>query len=359
MSSWPKTTDCDGQDNCSGRSGSNNPGSRWGFRSHVSLATTIAALLIALAVTADWFGWFGELASAMGWRIATAGFMLSIIQLFTGHRRCAAVTAAASCFMLVPTLLQSPRAPSPSSQGARLGLLIANVHALNETPDELLEMLSKSDADVLILTEPPPAVMRALRPGESLALKYPNIARSIPDRGLHAWLVVASRWPLTKVPGAIPGMNPVVISAEGNDIALIATHLISPRSPARYRQARIQTRTLASKALELTTRDLPLILAGDLNAPPGSHLSRRLAGSTGTVRTKPRHTLAGSWPTLLPSWASLPIDGALVSPGIAIERWDLVILPGSDHRGLRIDLIVPNADSDTQSQQSGSSPSNP
>ena len=361
MSRWPKTSNHAVHDDCTGQVGGNRPGSRWCFRSHISVAFTILAVLLALAADVDWFGWFGQLVSAMGWRIAAFGFLFSIIQWLAKSRRCATITAAASCFMLLPSLVLSPRASSTSasSDGLRIRLLIANVHALNQSPDELLEMLSESDADVLILTEPPPPVMRALRPNERLAQQFPFVARSKPDRGTQSWLVVASRMPLTQASGATPGMNPVVVSASGREIGILATHMRSPRSLARYRQAREQVRTVTALAKEFTNRNLPIILAGDLNAPPGSHLSRQLIRSTGMARSKPRRILAGSWPAHIPRWAALPIDGALVSPGITIDHWDLVALPGSDHRGLRIDLVVPKPGSDAQSHHSGSSPPNP
>ena len=327
----------------------------------MSLAATVTVTLLALAANADWFGWAGELVSTMGWRLSALGLLISGVQLLAHHPRHALVTFTASCLALGPTLAMSPRAPSGASptNSVSLRLLVANVHALNDIPDHLVSMLAESNADVLVLTEPPPTVMRALRPDGTLAQNYPYVLRSKPDRGTHAWLVVASRLPLTQAPGTVPGINPVVITVQGHSVAIIATHLISPRSPTRYRQAQQQISIVASLAQEFNDQNMPLILAGDLNSPPGSHLSRSLTEKTGTQRAKPITTIAGSWPTVLPRWLALPIDGAMVSPGIKIEHWSLVDLPGSDHRGLRIDLIIPNADSDTQSRQSGSSPFNP
>jgi endonuclease/exonuclease/phosphatase (EEP) superfamily protein YafD len=361
MSRWPKTSDHAVEDDCNGKTRGTHPGLAPGFRSFTSLAATVTALVLALAAAADWFGWVGELVSAMGWRISVIGSVFATAQWLAKHRRRSIITATASFLALAPTLLLSPRAPAfaASSSGVRLRLLVANVHALNDSTDELVKMLSESDADVLILTEPPPAVMQALRPNALLARQFPFITRSKPDRGIHAWLVVASREPLTQGSGATPGVNPVVISFAQQDIAIIATHLISPRSPARYRQAREQVQYVASLAQEQVSRNVPLIVAGDLNTPPGSHLSRHLTKITGTMRAKPRQILAGSWPSQIPRWAALPIDGAAVSAGITVENWLLVDLPGSDHRGLRIDLRIAKTDSDAQSHHSGSSPPNP
>ncbi len=326
----------------------------------MSLAATVTVTLLALAANADWFGWIGELVSTMGWRLTALGLLTTGVQLLARHRRYALATFAASSIALGPSLVFSPRAQSETTANSvPLRLLVANVHALNDTPDSLLSMLTESDAEVLILAEPPPQVMRELRPDGMLARSYPHVVRSKPNRGTHAWLVVASRLPLTQAPGTVPGINPVVITVQGHSVAIIATHLISPRSPTRYRQAQQQISIVASLAQEFNDQNMPLILAGDLNSPPGSHLSRSLTEKTGTQRAKPITTIAGSWPTVLPRWLALPIDGAMVSPGIKIEHWSLVDLPGSDHRGLKIDLIIPNADSDTQSRQSGSSPSNP
>lgn len=309
----------------------------------ILLARGIIASLLALAIVSvfDRFGWVGELASVLGWRLAALGVIIAGLE----HRRPThAIPAILSALLaLVPMLLLSPRAPaSDGTPGVTVRLLVANLRTTNAAPDALLEILAASDADVLILTEPPQAVRRALRPDGTLARQFTDIARTRPLRGEHAPIIIASRLPLVDTLDAQHGRDAVILRKGDTEFAIIATQLLSPRSPARNRTAREQATELAQITPPLSARSLPLIIAGDLNATPTSHRSRWLAAATDTRRAKPRWSAQGSWPAGLPTVLALPIDGALLSKDISVARWELVRLPGSDHHAVLIQLVIPS-----------------
>jgi endonuclease/exonuclease/phosphatase (EEP) superfamily protein YafD len=51
--------------------------------------------------------------------------------------------------------------------------------------------------------------------------------------------------------------------------------------------------------------------------------------------------LAWTWRPLRLPWPRLTIDHVLIDPRIAVAAVDLVRLPGSDHRALVVDLVLP------------------
>jgi len=289
------------------------------------------------------FGWAGELVSNLGWRLGALGLALAGLQI--RRRRHAAVSLAAAIAMCVFPIVLSSRAPTTADdQGVAIRILVANLLASNEQQDDLLAMLAGSDADVLVLSEPPRAVRQALRPGGTLATQFTDLSRTRPERGEHAPIIVASRFTLvdTLDPGA--GLNAIVLRAGDREVGLIATQLLSPRTPGRNAVADVQVDRVAYWSSTLADRGLPVIIAGDLNAVPSSHRSRRLAASTQSLRTKPRWHLGGSWPARLPAPLALPLDGALVSREFSVARWELISLPGSDHRGVLIELRIPSGE---------------
>ncbi|BAL86663.1 putative endonuclease/exonuclease/phosphatase-family protein [Actinoplanes missouriensis 431] len=85
--------------------------------------------------------------------------------------------------------------------------------------------------------------------------------------------------------------------------------------------------------------DLPFIVAADLNEGPGGSAWRMVAdGLTGDDRDVP------TFPAVLPQRR---IDGLFVSPGIAIERYEIIgsdlARRASDHLPVVADLLLPSA----------------
>lgn len=309
------------------------------IRTALACSATAGLVVLALLSVVDGFGWIGEIVSNLGWRLATVGFVVAGFQF-----RCKPLAAAsllAAVVALLPTVILSPRAPAAGhSQGVTVRILIANPLASNDDPDALLALLAASEADVLVLTEPPRAVRQALRPGGALSDRFVDIARTRPDRGAHAPIVVASRLPMIESIQTGAGINAVILRAGNTDFGLVATQLLSPRSAGRNDIANIQADEVAILGRALSARGLPLVIAGDLNSAPTGHRARRLASATETASAKPRWRLGGTWPARLPASLGLPIDGAMVSHEVSVARWELTDLPGSDHRGVLIGLTI-------------------
>lgn len=345
MRDWTNTTDYDGEEKADTPIREHALARHARSRALFGAPVTILIMPLAFSTMFNWFGWIGSIASALGWRLSIAVLLVASGQRLFQCRRSAALSALAATISLVPLLALSPRADflseSPTERGLRLRIVLANVHSLNTKPDDAMAALIESDADVIVLSEPPPAIMHSLRPNEPLASVFPHIVRTRPVEGQHPWVVVASKHHLESLDGSGSGINPVMISIDEKRIGLIATRLISPRSPARQAEAWNQAGAVVQISESMYASELPFIIAGDLNATPTSHLSRSLASATKTRRGKPRFSGGGTWPTGLPAILRFPIDDAFVSSEWRIEQWTVLDIPGSDHRGILIDLFLP------------------
>lgn len=344
MANGVDTSDPDGHAGPAGIS-SAAPPHRRKWRSILLALGTLVSVTIALASNLDWFGWVGEIISSVGWRALP--FAAAMACFSRSRPWLALINLTAAAAVLAPALFLSPRAPSvPATPHATVRLVIANGRTAGGTPDELFRLFSHADADVLILLEPPRAVLQALLPGGTWRMEFPFVVRAAPERGRHNWIIIASRLPIIEEPASGPGVKPVVLQAGDARVAFIATQLLSPRTPARRRIAQDQAREVATLADAFNQRKIPLVIAGDLNAAPSGHLSRRLAQATGTLRAKPRWRGGGSWPSWLNPWIAFPIDDALVSQHFTVSDWGLLVQPESDHRAVRILLAYPPVSAD-------------
>lgn len=329
--SWLTGAVCDARDVCAG---SRRPLGRVKRR----LATS--AGLVLLGATALGVvpvpGWIPELLSSL--LPVLAGLGLALIGLTCRFRSRLCLLAATLSVLLVATRLtpalwtRGLDRPEPGDQ--TLSLLLVNAYALNDDPEALMRLIEAQGADVTILNEPSPDVMRPLRTIASDPEFSDVLLRCPPTRGEHGWIVVRSRFPASLDANPSDGVLACVLQTPSGPVRLIACQLLSPRTPWRFARAREQVDRIIGQ-VELGTG--PLVIAGDLNAAPTSHLSGRLSRQTTTRRAKPL-LRGGTFPSGWPGFMRLGIDDALVWPGCRVVSWEPVRLPGSDHMGVRIDL---------------------
>lgn len=121
--------------------------------------------------------------------------------------------------------------------------------------------------------------------------------------------------------------------ASGRELRVAGVHLMNPYAPRR------QERELAALTRELSAREGPLIVAGDLNLTPWSWTLNRFSDGLGLRR----HTgLLGTWSTsrahILP-W--FPIDHVLSSRDMALVSVERGPKLGSDHLPVIATLVLP------------------
>lgn len=218
-------------------------------------------------------------------------------------------------------------------------LLYANLWDENPEPDRLRAALRAANADILITSE---TTGRLAGGADGLRAQYRYRIAGMAG-GATLRTAIWSKFPLRR--GGLflnntespTGAAAIAVLGRGFSLSLIGVHF--SRAGEGLRQ--VQADALGPIAGGLSR---PLVVAGDFNAAPWSWVVSRAAEVTGTrVVGGHRITWKGNYPTPfgpVPAPWGHQIDHVLVSEGIGIEEISTVLLPGSDHRGLRVRLRV-------------------
>ena len=265
--------------------------------------------------------------------LASAGLVL--LALLRGAYRATllpALALAAALAGLGPVWSPAER----PGEGVHLVLLYANLRDANPDQAGLAEELARSGADVVITSETRPEAAAVL------GRRYPHRVVAQGRRSLRTALW--SRLPLAE--GALhldntvapTGASARVLLPGGRSLGVIGVHFSRAPEGLHMRQA-AALGAIAAKLGE------PLVIVGDFNAEPWTRVVRAAAKASRTTVTGGwRATWRGAYPTPLgpvPALLGHQIDQVLVSEGLGVERIGTIALPGSDHRGLLVELRVP------------------
>jgi endonuclease/exonuclease/phosphatase (EEP) superfamily protein YafD len=221
-------------------------------------------------------------------------------------------------------------------------LLTLNTHLGEASAEAIVTQVRERDLDVLVLEELTPELVDRLQ-GAGLDRLLPNV-HALPGEGAagmgiysrfamrdHARAVVGSYFPMPQAYLALPG---------GRSLSITAVHPRSPR-PGQVGTWESDLRVVAREARAVTG---PQVVVGDFNASRDhaafrTILSRgRLVDAADVLGAWPGLT----WPTDVPGLAPfVRIDHVLVSPtSVTARQAATVAIPGTDHRGVAVDLAV-------------------
>ena len=231
------------------------------------------------------------------------------------------------------------RVPATDGGGVALVVMTANLHHRNPDPEAMRAALIAADADILVTHETTKATLGGDAP---LSGHYPHRVM-LKTSGTILRTVIWSRLPLRS--GRLhlddtiepTGADAIVTLAPGVEVSVLGLHMA---------HAAIGNQEVQIAALSGIVRDLPTprIVMGDLNTTPWSAAMRRIETATRTRRIRGyRVTWTGVYPVPplgLPAVLGQPIDHILVSPGIQVDRIDVVAIPGSDHRAVRTRIRI-------------------
>lgn len=253
-------------------------------------------------------------------QIAVAAFMFGVAALTVGRfwTGSAAVVLGACLLLLTPELLVRP---SPPVTQPALKVVWANVFKTDAVVERLAVLAERTDADVVILGEPP---RHSARTRTALAA-WPFV-HGPEDPAVHG-AVVFSRRPITAqtIGAAVEGGYPLtVVDVEG--VRIIALHPPVAVTPQRLAARNAMLRSAREAA---TSRSLVI---GDMNAAPWSRQLRLTARDLVRVSAGPASTWFSSLPIL-----GLPIDHAFATPGLQASAQ---VGPGigSDHLPLIVSI---------------------
>ncbi|MBP6751032.1 MAG: endonuclease/exonuclease/phosphatase family protein, partial [Xanthomonadaceae bacterium] len=267
-------------------------------------------------------GWAFDLAAHWQILYAVAWLALCAIAAFAQPRWLFCAPLA-----LLPLMSASDALPAAADAAKpTLTIVAANILASNPNPARLIAWLKAAPADVVVLTELTHGHAAAIE--RELGALYPHRALEPEDSPIG--IGVMARRPLADIAlkrsvDGIPSLS-ARIDIDGRTVRVVAAHPMPPMAPHWHEE---RDRLLI--ALAEDAGDMPLIVAGDLNATPWS-TALSVAAEHGLRRA------TGLRPTWSSRYVGIPIDHVLGSAHW--RRGDSERGPdiGSDHRPVRATL---------------------
>ena len=256
-----------------------------------------------------------------------------VVGLVLGMRRWVLVPAVLAIWqgvLVLPFLW--PAAPVPVS-GQPLHVLSLNLWLANPAPQETIDYLLKSNADVIATAETDPDWRQRLTALEAI-YPYHVDCGATPFR---CGVALFSKQPFqSSFIGPVAGELPVIVSVkinwEGKPLTIAALQILNPsiglRSGFQAEQGKAMTRHFAGLHDDV-------VLMGDFNSVPWGPLQREFRAGTAFDN---RGRLAFTWPSWAPAIFRLPIDQIFAEGALTVRNYRAGPAVGSDHLPVVADI---------------------
>ncbi|GIH13556.1 endonuclease/exonuclease/phosphatase family protein [Rugosimonospora africana] len=304
-------------------------------------------------------GWLMVTGIAFTPYAAVASVVPLALALATGWWWAAGVTAATAVVLaacVVPRMVGRPE----RREGVALRVLTANVLLGQADPDALVGLVGQHGPDALAIQEYTPEFARKLTAAGLDGLLPYRVVDAQP--GGHG-SALYSRHPLTATGSRVGagGYRSTVGTLEvpGGQAVLVE----SAHPPAPYAAHQLAYWLTGQAALDRATPDGPLrLLAGDFNSTLDHAALRALIRSG--YRDAASVVGRGGTPTWRGYWHGLPrtrmpgvtLDHVLADRRIGIRAVVVCSLPGSDHRPLFAELVLPDPAASNRYAGTGTNP---
>lgn len=305
-----------------------------GWRARVALLAFWALVAASVAAALAALGWPFELFAHFRPQYAVAALVLAATLLWLRLRRAALLAALLALLhagSVVPRVVAAQTATRCT--GPPITIVTANLWFRNRDPQRFLNWIAAHPADVVVIQE----LNRSWATSLAQLEGYPY--RLEHRREDPYGIAVLSRTPVDGIAledfagDRLPSLAGRLHTSAG-EIYFIGLHTHWPLTPVLMER---RDRVLTRVAVRIRTQAMPVILAGDLNATPGSPVFTRLLAESGlrdalsAIGWRPTW-LAGFWPL------ALPIDHVLASPGFCVDAAQVGPSIGSDHRPVWVRL---------------------
>lgn len=237
-----------------------------------------------------------------------------------------------------PALLYLPyRLPLDPHAGnnGKIRVLSANVHVANRSYQSLVDALKSQRPTIAVLTEVSEEwrhTFAAIRPD------FPYQAAIFRDDCFG--IALLSKLPFERIIRERPSGLPPIIEARFNmnrvPFRLIGIHAVPPVGDS---ERSVRNRSIAEAADLAAKAEGGVIIAGDLNTAMWSAPYRELIEAAPLRDPRLGRGIFATWPASI--WpAILPIDHILHSAQFRSAALQTFSLPGSDHRGIVVELLL-------------------
>lgn len=283
----------------------------------------------------------GQLTSLMWFTpyAAIAALFVAGVALALSNWAAAVVAAAATACLAIAVLPRTIGSETESPVGHEtLTVLSANVELGGADPDALIALVDRYRPDLLSVQELTPSFASRLR-GDGIDRRLPHSVLIARPKGHGAGLY--ARFPLTALRHQTHFLfrmpRAVIVLPDGRHLRVVAVHPQPPNmSVGRWEEA--------LESLPTPGSGIPWVLAGDFNATFDQAEFRDLvdrgyrdAGAATGEGLEP------TWPSqqVFP-WGLMTIDHVLADQRLGVAEYGVDALPGSDHRAIHAELVLPN-----------------
>ena len=304
------------------------------------MRTSIAWLLAAPAAAWAVARWLGlergfPLVPLMAYTpyAAVAALLVALVVLGLRRRGPAVVATLAAVSLLAGVVPRAVGGDSAPAGGPRLRVLSANVAAGSTSARGLVELARRERVDVLSVQE--------LTPRFAARLEAAGVGSLLPHavleaRPRYAGTGLYARAPLRARPPVRAGFT--MAAAEGRGFAIVAVHPPAPLRPSTLGAWRRGLRALPSAGRTGPVR----ILAGDFNASlDHAELRRVLDSGYEDAADAVGAGLVPTWPSGTRALPPVTIDHVLTDRRAGVREVSVHDLPGSDHRAVLAELVLP------------------
>ena len=290
-----------------------------------------------------------DMVAAVSFFAAGPLLLLAMIAILRREPGVGAVGLFVALVALAPLLYHtSSRLPADGADQRPSTLLICNLHAKEDAWRRLLPLIQEEHPDIIGLCEVNDAIVERLANDTWIRNNYPFTI--LPRPGFEWTQVVLSRHELKPLerrgePAAERVMfsywRAATVDLPQGRIIFSLEHIPSPRSAHSWALGNERIVMLG----EIVRRDfqptnLPILVAGDFNSTPTAHRDRLMRSLTGLHPDDAGTMLRGSWPSWLPWYLRLPLDGAWGSDRVSFASRRVLRDVGSDHRPVLIGFSI-------------------
>jgi endonuclease/exonuclease/phosphatase (EEP) superfamily protein YafD len=265
-----------------------------------------------------------------------------VVALVLRTRAIAAVAGAAVVVLagvVLPRGVDGPQPASARTRGTPLVVMTANLYLGRADARALLRLAREHHVDVLSLQELTPEAVRHLDAAGARALLPGRVLEPRTGAAGSGLLARHALQPVrTDANGGHEQPEARLVLPGGQELRVRAVHPVPPTSPKRVKTWRRQLDSLGGAAAAGGARRL---LAGDFNATLDHRELRDVLGrGFHDAADATGDGLRATWPVGRVA-SILTLDHVLIPEAIAVSRVTVHDVPGTDHRALIAELVVP------------------